>query len=92
MLVLTRKVGERILLGDDIEIAVVSMRRDSVRLAISAPRHVSIYRSELVEQVQAENAAAARGAALVSRRVEESRVPQALACVSEEAKSSRVEE
>jgi carbon storage regulator len=65
MLVLTRKVGERILLGDDIEIAVISVRRDNVRLAISAPKHVSVYRSEVVERVKAENAAAARAAAVV---------------------------
>ncbi len=74
MLVLTRKIGERILLGDDIEIAVVSLRRDSVRLAISAPKQVSIYRSELVEQVQAENAAAARGAALVKNKSQKVKV------------------
>jgi carbon storage regulator len=65
MLVLTRKVGERIVVGDDIEITVVSLRRDQVRLAIAAPRCVSVYRGELVERVRAENAAAARGAALV---------------------------
>ncbi len=65
MLVLTRKVGERILAGEDIEITVVSVRGDQVRLGITAPREVSICRSELADQVRRENAAAARAAAAI---------------------------
>lgn len=85
MLVLTRKIGERITLGDEIEIVVVSVRRDQVRLAINAPRHISVYRSELVKQVREENEAAARGAALVRNRgkrrgAEEPGKPKTLAC------------
>ena len=50
MLVLTRRVGERILLGEEIQVTVVSVRGEQVRLGIEAPAEVSICRSELVER------------------------------------------
>ena len=65
MLVLTRRPGERIRIGDDIEIVVVSVRGEQVRLGLAAPRGVSIYRSELIEQVAKENLAAAESAVRV---------------------------
>ncbi|MGL4761229.1 MAG: carbon storage regulator CsrA [Sarcina sp.] len=55
MLVLTRKKDEGILIGDDIEITVVKLEDGSVKLAINAPKNVSIIRKELVEQVKSEN-------------------------------------
>ena len=67
MLVLTRRAGERVLLGEEIEVTVVSVRGDQVRLGIEAPAEVSICRSELVERVKEENAAAAIGAAAMRR-------------------------
>jgi len=65
MLVLTRRAGERIRVGDDVEIVVVSVRGDQVRLGLAAPRGVPIYRAELVEQVEQENRAAAESAVRV---------------------------
>jgi carbon storage regulator len=59
MLVLTRKVGERILVGDDIVITVLDSRGDGVRIGIDAPRGVKIQREEVVRAVAAENAEAA---------------------------------
>ena len=47
MLVLTRKAGEAICIGDDIEVRIVAVRGQKVRLAIEAPRDVSVRRSEL---------------------------------------------
>jgi carbon storage regulator len=67
MLVLTRRAGERVLLGEEIEVTVVSVRGDQVRLGIETPAEVSICRSELVERVKQENAAAAVGAAAMRR-------------------------
>ena len=64
MLVLTRKTSERVLIGDDIEITVVSVRGEQVRLGITAPRHITICRRELLDRVRNENLAAARAAAL----------------------------
>jgi carbon storage regulator len=65
MLVLTRRPGERIRIGEDIEVVVVSVRGDGVRLGLIAPKSVSICRSELIEQVSEENVAAAQSAAVV---------------------------
>jgi carbon storage regulator len=59
MLVLGRKVGERILVGDDVVLTVVSAGRDGVRIGIEAPRDVRIHRAEIVDQVAADNRAAA---------------------------------
>jgi carbon storage regulator len=55
MLVLTRKVGERILIGDDIVVQVVEFNRGSVKLGIEAPESVSIFRYEVYERIQQEN-------------------------------------
>lgn len=51
MLVLSRKLGERIFVGDDIEIIVTRIEEDKVRIAISAPRDVPIVRSELIDDI-----------------------------------------
>jgi carbon storage regulator len=63
MLVIARKVGQTVLIGDQIEITVSSVRGDQVRLAINAPRAISIFRKEAVEQVERGNAAAVDAAA-----------------------------
>ncbi|KAJ8141442.1 hypothetical protein OY671_005378 [Metschnikowia pulcherrima] len=57
-----RKVGERILVGDDVVVTVVSVGRDGVRVGIDAPREVRVHRAEIVDQVAADNRAAALGA------------------------------
>jgi len=69
MLVLGRKVGERILVGEDIVLTVVSAGRDGVRIGIEAPREVRIHRAEIVDQVAEDNrAAVADGAAAAEVR------------------------
>ncbi|NLM35185.1 MAG: carbon storage regulator CsrA [Clostridiales bacterium] len=59
MLVITRKKGESILIGDDIEITVVKLDDGSVKLAIDAPRDITILRKELYKEVEQENMSAA---------------------------------
>lgn len=59
MLVLTRKPGEKILIGKDIEVEVLEVRWDQVRLGISAPRHLAVYREEIFREIQEENRRAA---------------------------------
>lgn len=59
MLVLTRKVGEKIVIGDNIEITVAEIKGDSVRLALHAPKQVKIYRGEIFEAIVEENKQAA---------------------------------
>ncbi|TFB24376.1 carbon storage regulator CsrA [Filobacillus milosensis] len=58
MLVLTRKVGESIQIGDDIQLKVVSVDGDQIKVGIEAPKSVDIYRSEIYEQIKLENEAA----------------------------------
>ena len=50
MLVLTRKVGDKVLLGDEIEIVVVDIQGNQVKLGISAPRSLSVLRAELKDR------------------------------------------
>lgn len=55
MLVITRKKDESILIGDDIEIKVTKIEDGSVKLAISAPKDMTILRNEVLEKVKEEN-------------------------------------
>lgn len=59
MLALTRKSGERIVIGDNIVLTVVDVKGDSVRLAIDAPKQIKIYRGEIYDSIVAENKQAA---------------------------------
>jgi cytosine deaminase len=59
MLVLTRQRDQTIIIGDEIEVTVVDIRGDKVRLGISAPRHITVHRKEIYEQIKKENQAAA---------------------------------
>ncbi len=63
MLVLTRKLREAIMIGDDIEITIATIEGDQVKLAISAPKHVDIHRKEIYLAIQQENKEAASGLA-----------------------------
>ncbi|KQS07948.1 carbon storage regulator CsrA [Curtobacterium sp. Leaf183] len=78
MLVLTRKVGERILIGDDIVITVLDSRGDGVRIGIDAPRGVKIQREEVVRAVTEANVEAAQAAAGVTPDDAEARLRAAL--------------
>ncbi|MEE9211191.1 MAG: carbon storage regulator CsrA [Phycisphaeraceae bacterium] len=60
MLVLSRQRDETIMIGDDIEITVVDIRGDKVRLGINAPRSVQVHRKEVYDAIKRENADASR--------------------------------
>lgn len=59
MLVLSRQRDETIMIGDDIEITVVDVRGDKVRLGINAPSRIAVHRKEVYEAIRAENERAA---------------------------------
>ncbi|QDU72359.1 carbon storage regulator CsrA [Mucisphaera calidilacus] len=59
MLVLSRQRDETIMIGDEIEITVVDIRGDKVRLGINAPRNVQVHRKEVYEAIKKENTASA---------------------------------
>jgi len=59
VLIITRRPGEKIMLGDDVVVEVIEVSGSSVRLGIQAPKSVAVYREEIWRSVQQENAAAA---------------------------------
>jgi carbon storage regulator len=61
MLYLTRKIGESVVINDDIEVTVVDIRGKSIKLGFTFPAHASVLRREIYERIQEENRAAAAG-------------------------------
>ena len=59
MLVLSRQRDETIMIGDDVEITVVDIRGDKVRIGINAPRHIQVHRKEVYEAIKREKQQAA---------------------------------
>lgn len=59
VLVLSRKLNQAIMIGDDIRIVVVSVDRDQVKLGIEAPRAIAVHRSEIYDEIQRQNREAA---------------------------------
>lgn len=55
MLVLTRKLHQSIMIGDEIEVVVLEVRGEQVRLGIRAPKNVTVHRKEIYEQIHDEN-------------------------------------
>lgn len=54
MLILTRRVGEAIIINDDIEIVALSIKGHQVRIGINAPKEVSVHREEIYQRIQQE--------------------------------------
>jgi carbon storage regulator len=70
MLVLSRQRDESIKIGDEIEITIVDIRGEKVRLGISAPPHIPVHRKEVYEAIQRENEETAREKGTSPARVE----------------------
>ncbi len=58
MLVLARKLNESIMIGDDIEIVVIDIKGDQVKLGIKAPKKITVHRKEIYQEIKQENIAA----------------------------------
>jgi len=72
VLILTRRVGENVIVGDDIVISVIEVRGDAVRIGIQAPRSVTVHREEVYVELQRANEQAASSSdAAVGAAVEE---------------------
>jgi carbon storage regulator len=62
MLVLTRKANQSIMIGDDVEVSVLAVSRDKIRLGITAPREVPVFRKEVYLSIKQEQVGADEGA------------------------------
>ncbi|MDD3762386.1 MAG: carbon storage regulator CsrA [Nevskiales bacterium] len=54
MLILTRRVGETVVIGDEVEVTVLGVKGNQVRLGVKAPRNVAVHREEVFERIQRE--------------------------------------
>ncbi len=68
MLYLTRKIGESVIINDDIEVTVIDIRGKSIKLGFTFPSSATVLRREIHERIQAENRAAAAGGEPPARR------------------------
>ena len=59
MLILSRKINEKIMIGEDISVSIIEIRGDQVRIGVDAPKTVKVFRQEVFDAIKAENRAAA---------------------------------
>lgn len=65
MLILSRKLNEKIMIGDDVSISVIEIRGDQVKLGVDAPRSVKVFRREVFDAILEENRAAVESASVL---------------------------
>jgi len=65
MLILSRKVNEKVVIGEDITVSIIEIRGDQVRIGIDAPKKVKVFRQEVFDAIKAENKAASKSAPVI---------------------------
>lgn len=63
MLVVTRRIGEKIMIGDDVEVVIIGIQGNQVRIGVKAPKYVEVHREEIFNRIQAEREKTANGQA-----------------------------
>jgi len=67
MLILTRRVGETVMIGNDITVTVLGVKGNQVRVGVNAPKEVAVHREEIYERIKREEQATGGGAAAAKR-------------------------
>ena len=65
MLILSRKINEKIMIGEDISVSIIEIRGDQVRIGVDAPKSVKVFRQEVFDAIRAENKAASQSAVVL---------------------------
>ncbi len=76
MLVLTRKPGQTITIGDDIKVTIMEIKGGQVKLGVEAPKNIAVYREEVYLKVQQENVIAAQAGVPDLKRIQEAWLKQ----------------
>ena len=67
MLILSRKINEKIMIGDEITVSIIEVRGDQVRIGIDAPKNVKVFRQEVFDAIRAENKAASESKPVIPK-------------------------